>query len=170
MSIKERIMWTGILIVILVFSLFIINQYRNKLSDLMEEKEVLSSKYTKLKHENQNLTITVRNLNIDLKSQNELIYNLPQIDQSMIKILLDNKGFQSEIKDIESNLLNRSDLIPYEGILGGIMHFHEDGIHVVTDKWVVASFGDGHMEGYMILSYDLNDEKITWKVIDSYLY
>lgn len=170
MSIKERTMWIGMLIIILVASLSITNQYKNKLINLVEEKEILSNKYTKLKDENQNLTTTVSNLNIDLKSQNELIYNLPKIDRSMIKFLLDNKGFQGEIKDIESNLLNHSDLIPYEGILGGMMHFHEGGIHVVTDQWVVASFGDGHMEGYMILSYDLNGEKITWKVIDSYFY
>lgn len=170
MGIKERVIWIALLIIILISSVFITNQYKTRLTMLEEDKETISSEYTKVKDENQKLLATIDNLNVDLKTRDEKINNLVKIDQSIIKNSLKNNGFKGEVKDIEHDLLNRPELIPYEGILGGTMHFYEEGIHVITDKWVVAYFDDGHYGGYMLLSYDLKNEEITWKVIVTYLY
>jgi len=84
---------------------------------------------------------------------------------------LKRKGLQDPIKDIITDLMKYNELIPYEGTLGGTMGFyHEDNIHILSPKWVFASFEDGHTGGHMLLEYQVSNEgTISWKVIDSYL-
>lgn len=73
-------------------------------------------------------------------------------------------------KDIINDLMQHPELIPYDGVLGGTMGFYDlESIQVLSDRWVYAGFDDGHINGYMLLSYRINDGKISWEVIDSYL-
>ena len=73
-------------------------------------------------------------------------------------------------KDMINDLRKHPELIPFDGVLGGTMGFYDpEGIHILSDRWVFAGFDDGHINGYMLLSYSINDEKISWEVIDSYL-
>ena len=91
--------------------------------------------------------------------------------QSIIFIL--NPGFETEgsVEDIKNDLLNHNELIPYDGVLGGKMGFHsKENVCLLSDKWVYALFDDGHINGYMLLSYTINNRVISWKVIDSYLF
>jgi len=75
-----------------------------------------------------------------------------------------------EKQDIINDLISHPELIPYDGVLGGKMGFYyPDEIRVLTDRWVLAGFDDGHINGYMLLSYSIDNGKISWKVIDSYL-
>ena len=81
------------------------------------------------------------------------------------------KGFTGDLEDIVLDLQTHSELIPFEGVLGGTMGFYSDKhIHLLTDKWVLAYFEDGHIFGFMLLEYDIKDGEIIWKVIDSYLF
>ncbi|HVJ47992.1 hypothetical protein [Desulfitobacterium sp.] len=83
---------------------------------------------------------------------------------------LQSKGFKGDPQEIVSDLRKHSELIPYKGVLGGTMGFYnENAIHVLTDQWVLASFNDGHIGGYMLLKYDWNDGEFSWKVMESYL-
>jgi hypothetical protein len=86
-------------------------------------------------------------------------------------IELRRKGLADPVHDIVTDLMHHSELIPYEGVLGGTMSFYsEDTIHVLTTRWVLASFEDGHIGGNMLLEYRVSsDGEITWSVIDSYL-
>lgn len=81
------------------------------------------------------------------------------------------KGLKQPQKDIIADLRKHNELIPYEGVRGGRMGFYfEDNIWVLTKKWVLAYFEDGHIDGYMLLEYQVSDDgKISWKVIKSYL-
>lgn len=73
-------------------------------------------------------------------------------------------------KDIINDLRMHPELIPYDGVLGGTMGFYDpEGIRVLSNRWVFAGFDDGHINGYMLLSYHINDGKISWEVIDSYI-
>jgi len=73
-------------------------------------------------------------------------------------------------KDIINDLMKHPKLIPYDGVLGGTMGFYDpEGIHMLSGRWVFAGFDDGHINGYMLLSYSIKDGKISWEVIDSYL-
>jgi hypothetical protein len=81
----------------------------------------------------------------------------------------------SEVTDeqariIANDLVAHPELIPYDGVLGGTMGFYSrDSVRVLSDRWVLASFEDGHRMGRMLLRYDVTDNGIVWKVIDSYL-
>ena len=85
---------------------------------------------------------------------------------------LKRKGLRDPVHDITADLMGHSELIPYEGVLGGTMGFYsEDMIHVLTARWVLAAFEDGHIGGNMLLEYRVSGEgEITWSVIDSYLH
>lgn len=84
---------------------------------------------------------------------------------------LTRKGLKDPATEIVADLREHPELIPYKGVLGGTMGFYyESEIHILSSKWVLASFDDGHIAGIMLLKYEVSDDgKISWKVIDSYL-
>lgn len=102
---------------------------------------------------------------------NRLLQDLPQIQESEIA-QLKQKGLKDPVKDLKSDLMKRQDLIPYKGVVGGIMGFYqEENIHIISSKWAVALFNDGHIDGIMLLKYTVqNGGKIRWYVMDSFLY
>lgn len=58
------------------------------------------------------------------------------------------------------------DIIGYEGILGGTMHFIS--VKVLNDKWAFARFEDGHYGGYGIYEFQVSDGRISWRTIVEY--
>ncbi|MBC8470204.1 MAG: hypothetical protein H8D56_12095 [Planctomycetes bacterium] len=81
------------------------------------------------------------------------------------------KGLKDPVKDIISDLRQHRELIPYEGSLGGTMNFYSEGqIWILTKKWVLAYFEDGHNGGYLLLEYEVTkDGKIKWNTVTSYI-
>lgn len=68
------------------------------------------------------------------------------------------------------DLKERTDLIPYEGQLGGTMFFpSEEMMWLLVHPWVLAYFEDGHSAGYLLLEYKHRDGEITWEVLLSQL-
>jgi len=70
---------------------------------------------------------------------------------------------------IIADLLKHPELIPYEPVLGGEMGFFKENTKVLSDRWVFAYFEDGHIYGYMLLGYSIENGIIKWEVIDSYV-
>lgn len=68
-----------------------------------------------------------------------------------------------------ADLLKHPELIPHEPVLGGTMAFYKEKSKVLSDRWVFAYFEDGHVFGHMLLGYSIDQGKISWQVIDSYL-
>lgn len=81
------------------------------------------------------------------------------------------RRLKEPVKDIISDLMQHRELIPYGGSLGGTMKFYSDSqVWVLTKKWVLAYFEDGHNGGHLLLEYEVtNDGKIKWKVLASYI-
>jgi hypothetical protein len=81
------------------------------------------------------------------------------------------KGLKEPVQDIISDLRQHKELIPYEGSLGGTMNFYfESKIWVLTKKWVLAYFEDGHTGGYLLLEYEVaEDGRIKWKTVTSHI-
>lgn len=81
------------------------------------------------------------------------------------------KGLKDPVKDIISDLRQHRELIPYKGSMGGTMNFYsESQIWILTKKWVLAYFEDGHNGGYLLLEYEVTkDGKIKWKNVASYI-
>lgn len=161
---KERIIWIGSLVIILAVSLFVVIQYQTKLSNTEQKRIGLSNENTQLQQKHGDYATQVA----ELKGEIEKL-KLTNYDKTTI-LELQPKGFTGQLKDIVADLKTHSELIPYKGILGGTMGFYGDNdIHVLTNRWVFAYFQDGHISGYMLLRYDINNGIISWKVIDSYL-
>ncbi|SDH30884.1 hypothetical protein [Desulfosporosinus hippei] len=159
---KERVIWIGSLVIVISISLFLFLQYQTKLSYAEQKMTSLSNDNTKLQQGNEDYVTQVA----ELKGEIEILVNS---DKVAIREL-QREGYTGQLKDIVADLKTHSELIPYKGIKGGTMGFYsENDIHVLTDKWVLAYFEDGHISGYMLLRYDTNEGAISWRVIDSYL-
>ena len=67
--------------------------------------------------------------------------------------------------------MQHRELIPYEGVMGGTMGFYsQKDIHILSSRWVLAAFEDGHIGGHMLLEYRVDPGgKIHWRVIVAYL-
>jgi hypothetical protein len=81
------------------------------------------------------------------------------------------KGLHDPASEITADLKQHHELIPYKGVLGGTMNFYDDSkIWVLTKKWVLAYFEDGHVAGYLLLEYEITQGgKIHWKTVASYI-
>ena len=81
------------------------------------------------------------------------------------------KGLKDPANDIVSDLKQNGKLIPYQPSMGGTMNFYDQSkIWILTGKWVLAYFEDGHNGGYVLLEYEVKaGGKIAWKIVTSYL-
>ena len=68
---------------------------------------------------------------------------------------------------IAQELLERPELIPFEGTLGGSMGFYtRENITVLNDRWVFARFEDGHVQGSMLLEYEMTPAgELQWEIL-----
>jgi hypothetical protein len=84
---------------------------------------------------------------------------------------LKKQGLSNPEEDLASDLMRHRELIPYKGVMGGTMGFYsKNDIHVLTSRWAMAFFEDGHIGGHMLLEYDVSPGgEIQWKVISAYL-
>jgi hypothetical protein len=99
--------------------------------------------------------------------QTKLNASLPGGDVAQLQ----KKGLSHLEEALATDLMGHKELIPYKGIMGGTMGFYsKENIHVLTPRWVMASFEDGHIGGHMLLEYAVSPGgEIQWKVISSYL-
>jgi len=76
--------------------------------------------------------------------------------------LLRQKGLTDPPRQLHDSLNVHPELIPYSAVLGGIMSF--DNIDVLQTPFVLASFDDGHIDGVMLLQYEVETgAHIYWK-------
>ncbi|AFL99281.1 MULTISPECIES: hypothetical protein [Desulfitobacterium] len=166
---RERNIWLSLLTVIIAISVFVIMKYQTTLT-LLNQKVIdyEAEKKTWIQSE-ANLTSQVSDLKAQTEKYSRLISTFATNNPNIINTLK-RQGFNGSVQDIVDDLLKHNELIPYDGVLGGKMGFYsKDNIYVLSDKWVYAYFDDGHINGYMLLNYSVNNEDISWKVIDSYL-
>lgn len=105
--------------------------------------------------------------NIDTESGFGHMIGLPDYEIQRLKLL----GLANPQDDLISDLQKHNSLIPFDGVLGGTMGFYaSDEIYFFDNRWVVAYFEDGHIIGFMLLKYNVNDTgEITWSVLQSEL-
>ncbi|WP_298545660.1 hypothetical protein [uncultured Aquimarina sp.] len=63
-------------------------------------------------------------------------------------------GIANPAEFIEKSLREKTELIPLKATLGGTMHFGK--IQLLSSKWLIAEFDDGHIQGKAIYLYKLN--------------
>jgi len=79
---------------------------------------------------------------------------------------LKKKGLRNPEADLMNDLSRKQrELIPAKGVLGCTMSIRDS--RILTDRYAMAYYEDGHNGGYMILKYEVSNGNITWKVVDS---
>lgn len=102
--------------------------------------------------ENKNLNATIDSLTkLHNKKKNEVNY---WYEENYDGEKLIRNGIKNPTEFIENALRGKPELIPLKGVLGGTMSFGK--IQLLSDKWLIADFNDGHIEGKGIYEYKLN--------------
>lgn len=83
--------------------------------------------------------------------------------------VLENQGLASPVQQLVSSLLANAEVIPHDGVLGGIMGFYTDeSICILNAQTVFARFADGHIEGSGTFAFTIQpDGSIAWTVLSS---
>lgn len=167
---RERIIWISVSIVILAIAILAISSYQKELTNLNQRVADLEGSKNAWTQREANLTSEIADLKAQIKQDTELIKSFPT-NNSEIVYGLRRQGFNGGVQEIIGDLIKHSELIPFKGVSGGTMGFYsKEEVFVISDKWVLAYFNDGHISGNMLLSYNVKNGIITWKVIDSYLF
>ena len=80
-------------------------------------------------------------------------------------VTLKRLGLSDPYRQLPASLADHPELIPYPGVLGGTMAFHDlDDVILLAGRWVVAPFDDGHVLGYGLFEYQVTPGgHIHWK-------
>ncbi|WP_089318905.1 hypothetical protein [Pontibacter ummariensis] len=79
---------------------------------------------------------------------------------------LERKGLENPEVGLKNDLNQKqSKLIPTDGVLGGTMRIRDS--RILNDRYALAYYEDGHIAGYMLLKYEVNNGNINWTVLDN---
>lgn len=138
----------------------LLNQKEGYANDL----KALSDKTDALKKQLDQVTAEYVALTEEHKT---LLNHLPVLND-FERSLIEKNGL-TDPSYIVSDLLDHPELIPFEGVLGGVMMFTDAAL--INDKWVFARFEDGHIMGSGLFQYEIKDQsRIDWKLIKAEMY
>lgn len=147
--------------IFMITSLVLINQ-ESKI--IIEELNQRLQEMERINLTDNQIVQTLTKENEELKAK---INSVSYSDVTIDNYLKSNNITRTELL---SDLENNYELIPFEAILGGKMQYLPSESSVISSKWVLGYFEDGHIFGYSLLQYNIEDKNnIKWKVIDSYL-
>lgn len=136
--------------------------------DVSEQPENFPDKTVQLTIKNDSLEKEI----VLLKSVNDSLLKIENIsenlwfDKDFNGTHLTRKGIKNPEKFVENALRKRTDLIPFEAVLGGTMNFGK--IQLLGNKWIIADYSDGHIQGRSIYEYRIDDKKaLTFKILAS---
>ncbi len=169
---KYRWILFGVATVILVcaMSFFSIkyNELRQSNIALTDEIQSIKTEIRKMDTEVDGLVKQNAELTKLLASKELEIESLPRLTAPMIERLYD-KGLEFPEQDIVLAVLERTDLIPYDPVLGGTMMIER--VYVIGEELVLSEFSDGHIMGYSLLQYHVvNDGELRFEEIYSKLH
>lgn len=94
------------------------------------------------------------------------------LSEHQISALSQKLDTDTPLETLRNDLVSKPELIPFEAQLGGEMGFYEtERIIVLNEKWVYAPFEDGHIGGYALLGYEIDEKgNIVWEIVEAVLY
>jgi len=166
--ISNRIFQFGFVLASMFVAVLLVGNFKNKNTigrleinnrELLEKLRQRNNEFTERKREPDKTDLSVN------KPANTIELHSWDIEE------MKRKGLKDPVKDIIFDLRQHRELIPYKGSLGGTMNFYSEGqIWILTKKWVLAYFEDGHNGGYLLLEYEVTkDGKIKWNTVASYI-
>jgi hypothetical protein len=143
-------------VILLLISLLILSCNKQKDTDI----ENLKSQNDTLIKKNDSLILKIKEL--ELKANYWFDEELQSKD-FLKKGIKDSKSF------IENSLQKKPELIPLKAVLGGQMDF--GNIQILGNKYIIAGYSDGHIEGKSIYIYKLNNKgDLEFKILNSENY
>lgn len=155
----EAILWLAVTAVAILLSVVLLVRNAGQRADL----QVMQS-------EKEGLAAQVADLQARCEEYEKRVQDQPGLTPWEVEEL-QKKGLVHPAADLVADLQKHPELVPHKGVLGGTMAFgFPEKIHVLTNRYVLAYFEDGHIAGWMLLEYAVSKGgKIFWRVIDSYL-
>lgn len=124
-----------------------------------------------LKSENKSLDAEVNKLQQQKDSLAQQLEDILEADDHWYNEEIDGRSFieagiEHPEEYIKKELQDQADVIPMEGVLGGNMMFIE--IKLLSSKWLIADYEDGHIQGKALFEYQLNSEgEVEFEVIQA---
>lgn len=178
---KNKIIIIALVMLVILAASFVIRNYYNDYNqlsvengDLKETIEAYNKTIANLETEKAELEVKNKILADEMKNSKEKIEALEQTNAASYKINdfyvqdIEEQGYTTD--EILNDLNNQNDLIPFDGVLGGTMSWWSGNSYVLTNKYVLGYFEDGHIMGYGLLEYQLKEDTIEWKLIDAHLH
>ena len=181
---------------IMLLGIIMIINTTNKSSEIKELRDQISALENMIGTLEEDSNNRLEIADEKIKEQETLIENLRESvtnkDQDIVDLSIEQKKLMDEIAllegpdsfseyllsetgiddytIIEEDLYARgADVIEHDGVLGGTMYFTE--VRVLSDRWVYASFEDGHIMGRGLYEYVVNDDgSFRWNVIVEEMY
>ena len=76
------------------------------------------------------------------------------------------RGLSDPVRDLTADLERHPELIPIKPVAGGTMRFYGSQSAVLSPKWMLAYFEDGHVAGHALMEYRVSPGgKIDWTVL-----
>jgi len=148
----------------------IVQMNKDHIDDLKSKEEALSERDSKVDQLTRDYKDAQEQIEM-LKEESTLLKNNISAIQTFDyfdELRLAQVGID-DITLISEDLYKHPELIPYEGVLGGTMAFTD--IDVINYKWVYAKYEDGHIIGYGLYEYHVDDEaQIVWRLVSGELY
>ena len=161
MKLTERLIWLVAILVTLVLYFNAHQELKNVeawIEEQNSELKLLDNALDKLVNEADSLSLGSSTEQTD------------HIFDSEIR-LLKNRGLDDPIRQLKQDLMEKTDLISFDGILGGTMKiYQEEQIILLPGFYAMAVFEDGHIQGGMLLEYEVAMGEIKWTVIKTKLF
>ena len=149
----------GIIVLLLTY-IVVFPDYSGKIREMEEEIENLQTLNAECINRNDSLAVQLQKMRIENAVP-------PFLDKHQLEYL-NKQGLSNPVEDIRTDLVANPDLIGRPAVLGGKMGFYfRDGIHLLNHRWVFAYYEDGHVEGAMLLRYEIADDgTLSWEVLN----
>jgi hypothetical protein len=161
MKLIERIIWLVAILVTLIL-------YLNANHQISDVEAWIESQNNELRLLDEALDSLLNEADsISSGSSSKSIDHLHDSDVRLLK----NRGLIDPIRQLKEDLMEKSELISFDGILGGTMKiYQEEQIVLLPGFYAMAVFEDGHIQGGMLLEYEVTLGEIKWTVIKTKLF
>ena len=164
----------NVIIAIIILSVVVLLYQNNALKKEVEslkdtntiQAEVIDNKEEEIKeitNDYEEAITTARTLEEENQELTQKIEDSKIVDY-VTEIRLEKMGID-DYESIEEDLLSKPELISIDGVLGGTMFFSD--AHLLNEKWVYATFEDGHIMGSGLYKFDvISPDEIKWEEIE----
>ena len=157
---RKRIIVVGVLIALFLYGLGYAMGKR-ELQPLKESLALLNEGNQTLKSQIVSVARDAKNAKEALAEEKKRVAVSPGLDLAVLNAIKE-AGVTDPVRLIE-DLRQNPLVIPEAAVLGGTMAFRQIGL--INDRWVYASYEDGHIAGSAIFQWKIQDSRIIWTPI-----